>query len=59
LYRLLKEVYVHATDDRVFRNKTNISRWEALLGADFVRIHRSFLVNSKKVDKVTTDTMAA
>lgn len=51
------EVYVHATDERIFRNKTNISGWEALLGADFVRIHRSFLVNSKKVDRATTDTI--
>ena len=27
------------------RNKTSISQWENLLGVDFLRIHRSFLVN--------------
>ncbi len=39
------EVAVHATDGRVFSNRTPISHWEALLGEGFIRIHRSFLVN--------------
>ena len=39
------EVWLHATEGRRFRNKTGISQWEALLGEDFLRIHRSYLVN--------------
>ena len=39
------EVWIHATEGRRFRNKTGISQWEALLGAGFLRIHRSYLVN--------------
>ena len=38
------EVWVHATDGRRFRNKTSISSWERLLGSEYLRIHRSFLV---------------
>ena len=38
------EVWVHATEGRRFRNKTTISSWERLLGAEYLRIHRSFLV---------------
>ena len=39
------EVWILATEGRRFRNKTGISQWEALLGEDFLRIHRSYLVN--------------
>ncbi len=38
------ETWVHATDGRHFRNKRPISVWSSLLGRDFLRIHRSFLV---------------
>ena len=38
------EVWVHATGDRRFRNKTAISSWARLLGPEYLRIHRSFLV---------------
>ena len=38
------EVWVHATDDRRFRNKTAISSWANLLGPEYLRIHRSYLV---------------
>ena len=38
------EVWVHATEGRRFRNKTSISSWERLLGSEYLRIHRSFLV---------------
>ena len=38
------EVWIHATEGRRFRNKTSISSWERLLGAEYLRIHRSFLV---------------
>ena len=32
------EVWVYATDDRRFRNKTGITQWENLLGEDFLRV---------------------
>lgn len=38
------EVWIHATDGRRFRNKTPISSWERLLGPEYLRIHRSYLV---------------
>lgn len=38
------EVWVHATEGRRFRNKTTISSWERLLGPEYLRIHRSYLV---------------
>jgi len=38
------EVWIHATDGRRFRNKTAISSWVRLLGAEYLRIHRSYLV---------------
>lgn len=38
------EVWIHATDGRRFRNKTPISSWSRLLGPEYLRIHRSYLV---------------
>lgn len=38
------EVWITARDGRQYRNKTGIGQWENLLGSDFIRIHRSFLV---------------
>ena len=38
------EVWIHATDGRRFRNKTAISSWGQLLGPEYLRIHRSYLV---------------
>lgn len=38
-------VWVHATDGRVFRNRTPISVWSDMLGDSFIRIHRSYLVH--------------
>ncbi len=39
------EVWIVGRDGRQYRNKTCISQWENLLGAGFLRVHRSFLVN--------------
>ena len=39
------EVWIVTRDGRQFRNKTGIGQWENLLGARFLRVHRSFLVN--------------
>lgn len=43
---------VFATEGREFRNKTPISQWEASLGDNFVRIHRSYLVNRSAISSV-------
>ena len=43
---------VFATDGRQYRNKTPISQWEASLGDNFVRIHRSYLVNRSAISSV-------
>ena len=39
------ETWVHTLDGERYRNKTNISQWEQILEDDFLRTHRSFLVN--------------
>ena len=39
------EVWIVTRDGRQFRNKTGIGQWENLLGPDFLRIHRAFLVS--------------
>lgn len=39
------EVRVVTAKGAVYRNKTGIGQWENLLGEDFIRIHRSYLVN--------------
>lgn len=46
------EVWVCATNGRRFRNKTGITQWENLLGEDFIRVHRSFVVNRNSIDSV-------
>ena len=38
------ETWVHATEGRSYRNKRPISVWANLLGKEFLRIHRSYLV---------------
>ncbi|MDO5443028.1 MAG: LytTR family DNA-binding domain-containing protein [Bacteroidia bacterium] len=40
---------VFATQERAFRNTTPISQWEGVLGEGFMRIHRSFLVNTEHI----------
>lgn len=51
------EVWVYATGGRKFRNKTPISQWERLLGNDFLRIHRSYLVNRTMISGSDGDTV--
>lgn len=38
------ETWIYATEGRRYRNKRSISTWANLLGRDFIRIHRSYLV---------------
>ena len=47
-----REVSVVATEGRVFRNKTGISQWENILGDDFIRIHRSYIVNRASITSI-------
>lgn len=49
------EVWVYATDDRRFRNKTGITQWEHLLGEDFVRVHRSYVVKKNVIASVQNE----
>lgn len=51
------EVWIHSTDGQKYRNKTPISQWENLLGIEFVRIHRSFLVSRLHISKTDSDTL--
>lgn len=51
------EVWIHATDGRRFRNKTPISSWERLLGPEYLRIHRSYLVRLSACTGMEHDTI--
>lgn len=51
------ETWVYASDGEKYRNKTPISHWEANLGDDFIRIHRSYLVNRSAITSIGADTV--
>lgn len=40
-----------------YRNRTGIGQWENLLGDDFLRIHRSYLVNASLATLHSPDTV--
>lgn len=48
---------VYAEDGQSYRNKTPISAWESLLGEDFLRIHRSYLVRRSAIKNFSNDTL--
>ena len=48
---------VVATGDRRFRNITPISQWEAILMPQFIRIHRSYLINKEAITRVDGDLL--
>ena len=52
------EVWISARDGQIYRNRTPITQWENLLGPDFVRIHRAFLVNKAEASLSTPDTVS-
>ena len=52
------EVWIAACDGQTYRNRTPITQWENLLGQDFVRIHRAFLVNKAEATLSTPDSVA-
>lgn len=47
-----REVSVIATEGRIYRNKTGISQWENILGDDFIRIHRSYIVSRSSITSI-------
>ena len=51
------EVWVYATEERRFRNKTGITQWENLLGEDFIRVHRSFIVKKELIQETLSDSL--
>ena len=51
------EVWVCAADGRRFRNKTGITQWEHLLGEEFIRVHRSFLVRAESINEISFDSL--
>ena len=48
---------VVATGARRFKNITPISQWEAILKPQFLRIHRSYLVNKAAITRVDGDLL--
>lgn len=53
------EVRIITASGDSYRNKTGISQWENLLGDDFLRIHRSYLVNVSTSALIAPDTVHA
>lgn len=51
------EVRVVTTSGEAHRNKTGIGQWENLLGDGFLRIHRSYLVNTALATLTQPDTV--
>lgn len=51
------EVRIVTPAGEAYRNKTGISQWENLLGEDFLRIHRSYLVNVAYASQSSPDTV--
>lgn len=51
------EVWIHATNNRIFRNRTPITQWQNILEDGFIRIHRSYLVNQTFVESHDNETV--
>lgn len=49
------EVVLVTSEGNQYKNGTSISQWENLLGNEFVRIHRSYLVNRRGITVIGTD----
>ena len=45
------EVWIHTAGNVAYRTKTRISQWETQLDSRFLRIHRSFIVNTARIDR--------
>ena len=49
------EVWIYATEGRRFRNKTGITQWGNVLGEDFIRVHRSYLVRKTAIASIAKE----
>lgn len=45
------EVWIHTAGGLAYRTKTRISQWETQLDSRFLRILRSFIVNTARIDR--------
>ena len=52
------EVRIVTASGESYRNKTGIGQWENLLGEDFLRIHRSYLVQTEAATLISADTVS-
>ena len=44
-------MWIHTAGNVAYRTKTRISQWETQLDSRFLRIHRSFIVNTARIDR--------
>ena len=51
------EVWIYATEGRRFRNKTGITQWGNVLGEDYIRVHRSYLVRKTAITSIAKETI--
>ena len=49
------EVWIITRDGQQYRNRNGITQWENLLGPGFLRVHRSYLVNTAEATLATPD----
>lgn len=47
------EVWIHTLTGTAYRTKTRISQWEGQLDGRFLRIHRSFIINTQQIAEYT------
>lgn len=52
------EVWIITRDGQRYRNRTGIGQWENILGPGFLRIHRSFLVNTAHASRTSPDLVS-
>ena len=52
------EVWIFTRDGQQYRNRNGISQWENLLGTGFLRVHRSYLVNTADAVLSSPDLVA-
>lgn len=45
------EVWLHTASGEAYRTKTRISQWEAQLDRRFLRVHRSWIVNTERIEE--------
>lgn len=51
------EVWVNLSNGKRYRTKMRISQWQEVLEYPFVRIHRSFIVNSNHIQQIENNSM--